>query len=291
MIEGPTSHNAHDEQQGTTLYIKVNNVPKVEPLDTSPRQEKMTTPADTVRTPREKVVTPRDLNTGRSVMTSDRPGDVTNRTANDDENDNNDDVENDGEKNSKLQKLHKRSSSKSLGIFAPPLNPKPKTRAQAVKLVKKHSDPQIMRIKHAQDEPKINEVDVAIVKNDKSIGARLKLTTPQISATRVNLVTADIANMHDFDDTTSPAYVTSLDPITEGLSEGDQSSENLNNTKSNRNIHREESVVSNGSTGKDATRLPDIRFNNYNTPTSKAGHERDQPLQVCCLISFEEHLF
>ena len=86
------------------------------------------------------------------------------------------------------RKLEKKLSNASMGIFAPPLNPKPKTKYQRDNLLKKHS-PTLMRNRiNIEEEGEdvgddgtstVSESkDVSITTNDTNKEANLKLTLP-----------------------------------------------------------------------------------------------------------------
>ena len=96
------------------------------------------------------------------------------------------------------RKLEKKLSNASMGIFAPPLNPKPKTKYQRDKLLKKHS-PTVMKnginIEEEEDvgddgTSAVNESkDVSITTNDTNKEANLKLTLPVLLSAKDKMTT------------------------------------------------------------------------------------------------------
>lgn len=105
-------------------------------------------------------------------------------------------VSENGRTNRKVQpkKLENKLSTASMGIFAPPLNPRPKTKHQRDKLIKKHASPlkdteidsiqddvnERMEVKTAMSETK----DVTITTNETNKEANFKLTFPVLIPTK-----------------------------------------------------------------------------------------------------------
>ena len=172
------------------------------------------------------------------------------------------------------RKLEKKLSNASMGIFAPPLNPKPKTKYQRDKLLKKHS-PVVMRnginIEEEEDvgddgTSAVNESkDVSITTNDTNKEANLKLTLPVLLPTK-DKITAEVCS-DDHNEKTGKSdekvkdktYLTTADPQ-EGKS--DKKSEDVTEIqipelpKPRYDFDKAYTVI-----------LPDIRINNYTVPS------------------------
>ena len=170
------------------------------------------------------------------------------------------------------RKLEKKLSSASMGIFAPPLNPKPRTKYQRDKLLKKHS-PTVMKNGINIEEEDVEEYttsavseskDVSITTNDASKEANLKLTLPILVSAK-DKISAEVCSDDNSeitatsDEVKDKTYLTTADPA-EGKS--DKKSEDVTEIqipelpKSRYDFDKAYSVI-----------LPDIRINNYTVPS------------------------
>ena len=172
------------------------------------------------------------------------------------------------------RKLEKKLSNASMGIFAPPLNPKPKTKYQRDKLLKKHS-PVVMRnginIEEEEDvgddgTSAVNESkDVSITTNDTNKEANLKLTLPVLLRAK-DKITAEVRSddhnekaAKSDEEVKDKTYLTTAEPQ-EGKS--DKKSEDVTEIqvpelpKPRYDFDKAYTVI-----------LPDIRINNYTVPS------------------------
>ena len=172
------------------------------------------------------------------------------------------------------RKLEKKLSNASMGIFAPPLNPKPKTKYQRDKLLKKHS-PVVMRnginIEEEEDvgddgTSAVNESkDVSITTNDTNKEANLKLTLPVLLPAKDKITAEVCSDDHNEkaaksdEEVKDKTYLTTAEPQ-EGKS--DKKSEDVTEIqvpelpKPRYDFDKAYTVI-----------LPDIRINNYTVPS------------------------
>ena len=183
------------------------------------------------------------------------------------------------------RKLEKKPSTASMGIFAPPINPKPKTKYQRDKLLKKHS-PTVMgngiNIEEEDVEKEttnaVNECkDVSIITNDTSKEANLKLTLPVLVAAKDKMSAEVCSDDHNettakSDEVKDKTYLTTADPP-EG--KFDKKTEDVTEIqipelpKPRYDFDKAYSVT-----------LPDIRINNYTVP-SPIQEEDEEKKEFC----------